>query len=80
LFGDPRGLGLLIGAPLSAPWRGRAKTVASEVLKAGLWILTAGPDVLRIAPALNISAGDVSEGLARLERACATLTSSHSTT
>lgn len=79
LFGEPRGLGLLIGVPLSAPWRGRAKAVASEVLKAGLWILTAGPDVLRIAPALNITAQDVDEGLARLARACEALAAPHST-
>ncbi|WP_434223252.1 acetylornithine/succinyldiaminopimelate transaminase [Sinimarinibacterium thermocellulolyticum] len=74
LFGATRGLGLLIGAPLAEAWKGRAKDVVNAALAQGLWLLVAGPDVLRFAPPLNISAADVDEGLRRFDRACATLT------
>lgn len=73
LFGETRGLGLLLGAPVADAWKGRAKDIVNAALAEGLWLLVAGPDVLRFAPALNIGAADVDEGLARLERACAKL-------
>ncbi|MEQ1437792.1 aspartate aminotransferase family protein [Fontimonas sp. SYSU GA230001] len=73
LFGEARGLGLLLGAPVADAWKGRAKDIVNAALAEGLWLLVAGPDVLRFAPALNIGAADVAEGLARLERACARL-------
>ncbi|WP_281783599.1 aspartate aminotransferase family protein [Sinimarinibacterium flocculans] len=75
LFSATRGMGLLIGAPLSDAWKERAKDVVNAALAEGLWLLVAGPDVLRFAPALNISEADVAEGLRRFERACAALTS-----
>lgn len=75
-FTASRGQGLLIGAPLSEAWKGRAKDIVNAALAEGLWLLVAGPDVLRFAPALNISEADVSDGLARLERACAALAKS----
>jgi acetylornithine/N-succinyldiaminopimelate aminotransferase len=71
LFDAPRGLGLLVGAPMSAAWKGKAKDVVNAGLRHGLWCLVAGPDVLRVAPALNISEADVVEGLRRLDAACA---------
>ena len=53
------------------PRRGRAK--AADVMKAasdaGLLLLMAGPDVVRIAPSLVISLDEILEGLARLETA-----------
>ncbi|MFA5939186.1 MAG: acetylornithine/succinyldiaminopimelate transaminase [Sinimarinibacterium sp.] len=73
LFGETRGLGLLLGAPVTDAWKGRAKDIVNAALAEGVWLLVAGPDVLRFAPALNISAADVAEGLARLERACSKL-------
>ncbi|HEY0973352.1 MAG TPA: aspartate aminotransferase family protein [Solimonas sp.] len=76
LFGPARGLGLLVGAPMSESWNGRAKDVVNAALKEGVWLLVAGPDVLRFAPALNITEAELQEGLARLERACVTLTGS----
>ena len=36
---------------------------------AGLMLLVAGPDVIRIAPSLVISLDEILEGLARLEAA-----------
>ena len=74
LFEGVRGLGLLIGAPLSAPWKGKAKEIINAGFRHGVWLLMAGPDVLRLAPALNISEADAAEGLKRLEAACAELT------
>ncbi|TJY62914.1 aspartate aminotransferase family protein [Sinimarinibacterium sp. CAU 1509] len=73
LFGAPRGMGLLLGAPLVESWNGRAKDIVNAGLAEGLWMLVAGPNVLRFAPALNITEADVVEGLARLDRACAAL-------
>jgi succinylornithine transaminase family protein len=74
LFHAPRGMGLLLGAPLVEAWNGRAKDIVNAGLAEGLWMLVAGPNVLRFAPALNITETDVAEGLARLDRACAALT------
>ncbi len=73
LFEAPRGMGLLLGAPLVEAWSGRAKDIVNAGLAEGLWMLVAGPNVLRFAPALNITEADVLEGLARLDRACASL-------
>jgi succinylornithine transaminase family protein len=74
LFDAPRGAGLLLGAPMTAPWKGKAKEVVNAGLRHGVWTLVAGPDVLRLAPALNIPEADIAEGLMRLEAACADLT------
>ncbi|MES2884343.1 MAG: acetylornithine/succinyldiaminopimelate transaminase [Pseudomonadota bacterium] len=71
VFEGVRGLGLLIGAPMAAAWKGKAKEIVNAGLKHGVWTLVAGPDVLRMAPALNISEAEVAEGLKRLEAACA---------
>ncbi|HEY1077199.1 MAG TPA: acetylornithine/succinyldiaminopimelate transaminase [Fontimonas sp.] len=73
LFAAPRGMGLLLGAPLAEAWKGRAKDIVNAGLAEGVWLLVAGPDVLRFAPALNITQADVAEGLAHLDRACAKL-------
>jgi acetylornithine/N-succinyldiaminopimelate aminotransferase len=73
IFEEPRGMGLLLGAPMSAAWKGRAKELVNAGLRHGVWTLVAGPDVLRMAPALNISDADVVEALSRLDRACAEL-------
>jgi len=74
IFEAPRGMGLLMGVPMSAAWKGKAKDVVNAGLKQGLWSLIAGPDVLRLAPALNIPEADIAEGLNRLEAACQELT------
>jgi succinylornithine transaminase family protein len=74
LFGAPRGGGLLVGAPMSAAWKGKAKEVVNAGLRHGVWCLIAGPDVLRIAPSLVIPEADIAEGFKRLDAACAELT------
>ena len=74
IFEPVRGAGLLMGAPMSAAWKGKAKDVVNAGLRQGLWCLIAGPDVLRVAPSLIIPEADIAEGLKRLEAACAELT------
>ena len=69
LFTAIRGKGLLIGAELAEPLRGKAKTLTNLAAEEGLIALIAGPDVLRFAPALNIPLADIEEALVRLERA-----------
>jgi acetylornithine/N-succinyldiaminopimelate aminotransferase len=67
VFADLRGEGVWIGAELDAPWTGKAMDVVKAAGEAGLMLLVAGPDVIRIAPSLVISLDEILEGLARLE-------------
>jgi acetylornithine/N-succinyldiaminopimelate aminotransferase len=73
IFEPVRGLGLLLGAPMSAAWKGRAKEIVNAGLRHGVWALVAGPDVLRLAPSLVIPEAELAEGLTRLEAAVAEL-------
>lgn len=73
LFKQIRGQGLLIGAELNDKYQGKANDFVALALEQGLMILVAGPNVLRFAPALNISEQDLQQGLLRLEQAFATL-------
>ena len=69
VFSDLRGEGVWIGGELDTPWKGRAMDVVKAAGVAGLLLLVAGPDVLRIVPSLVISLDEILEGLARLETA-----------
>src|SRR5450432_3251498 len=69
VFADIRGEGVWIGCELKAPWQGKAAAVMTAASDAGLIVLMAGPDVVRIAPSLIISLDEILEGLARLETA-----------
>jgi len=69
VFADLRGEGVWIGCELAEAWRGKAAAVMQAAGDAGLLVLMAGPDVLRLAPALVISLDEILEGLARLETA-----------
>lgn len=55
VFGKPRGLGLLIGLPMTGEFKGRSKDYTKICEKLGLMLLIAGPDVVRLAPALVVS-------------------------
>ena len=57
-----RGAGLLVGAVLDRP----AAPVVDAALDAGLVCLSAGPDVLRLAPPLVVGADDIDKALAIL--------------
>ncbi|MCL7461273.1 aspartate aminotransferase family protein [Pseudomonas sp. NW5] len=75
VFEQVRGMGLLLGAVLTEAWKGRAGDVMKAAQEEDLMILQAGPDVVRLAPSLIIDEADIHEGIARLERALARLTS-----
>jgi acetylornithine/succinyldiaminopimelate/putrescine aminotransferase len=55
LFGKARGKGLLVGLPMAEGFKGRAKDYTKIAEKLGLMLLIAGPDVVRLAPALIVS-------------------------
>jgi acetylornithine/N-succinyldiaminopimelate aminotransferase len=59
---EARGAGLLVGAVLDRP----AADVVDACRDAGLLVLTAGEDVLRLAPPLTVSADEVELALATL--------------
>ncbi len=69
VFAEVRGRGLMLGAVLAPRYAGRAGEILDLAADEGLLLLQAGPDVLRFVPALNITEGEVAQGLGRLERA-----------
>jgi len=73
IFAEVRGKGLLLGAALNEQWQGRARDVLVAAGKEGLMVLVAGLNVVRFTPSLVISKEEIDEGLARLERAIASL-------
>lgn len=73
VFDEIRGMGLLIGAQMSADYQDRAKDILPLAIDEGVMALIAGPNVLRLAPSLVIPEADIEEGMARLERAIAKL-------
>ncbi|ART80979.1 aspartate aminotransferase family protein [Oceanisphaera avium] len=70
-FSEVRGKGLLLGAVLNKQYQGQAKAFLDAALEEQLMVLVAGANVVRFAPSLVISQEDVTEGLARFERAVA---------
>ncbi|TKU15261.1 aspartate aminotransferase family protein [Citrobacter sp. wls827] len=70
LFSEIRGLGLLIGCVLNAEYAGKAKLISQEAANAGVMVLIAGANVVRFAPALNVSHEEVATGLDRFALAC----------
>ncbi|MHA0517910.1 succinylornithine/acetylornithine transaminase [Citrobacter portucalensis] len=70
LFSEIRGLGLLIGCVLNAEFAGKAKLISQEAAVAGVMVLSAGANVVRFAPALNVSEEEVATGLDRFALAC----------
>lgn len=67
VFADVRGEGVWLGCELKERWHGKSMDVMRAASDAGLIVLVAGPDVIRIAPSLIISLDEILEGLARLE-------------
>ena len=70
-FEQVRGKGLLLGCVLNEQFKDRAKDFLQAALDEQLMVLVAGANVIRFAPSLVISHEDVTEGLARFERAVA---------
>ena len=61
VFGKVRGSGLLIGLPVADAFKGRAKDFTKACEAHGLMLLIAGPDVVRLAPALIVSDEQIAE-------------------
>jgi len=69
IFKEVRGKGLLMGAELVDAWHGKAGEFLAAAREQGVLILMAGPNVLRMAPALNIPDEDIRQALVRLDAA-----------
>ncbi|NKB76721.1 MAG: acetylornithine/succinylornithine family transaminase [Gammaproteobacteria bacterium] len=69
LFSAVRGEGLLLGCELTDKWKDQAREILTACMNEGLMVLVAGPNVIRLAPPINISDEDLKEGIARMERA-----------
>ncbi|MGK9171762.1 aspartate aminotransferase family protein [Yokenella regensburgei] len=72
LFRDIRGMGLLIGCELHPDYAGKAKAISQLAAAEGVMVLIAGGNVVRFAPALNITQDEISRGLDRFATACDT--------
>ncbi|MCK1967704.1 aspartate aminotransferase family protein [Franconibacter sp. IITDAS19] len=70
LFKEIRGLGLLLGCVLHDEYAGKAKAISTLAAQEGVMVLIAGGNVVRFAPALNISEAEIAAGLERFARAC----------
>lgn len=69
IFKEIRGQGLLIGCVLNDDYAGKAGQLMNLASDHGLLVLVAGPQVIRFAPALTITAQDIDDGLQRFEQA-----------
>lgn len=69
VFREVRGQGLLLGCVLAEQYAGRASEITAEALKKGLMVLVAGADVLRFAPSLLLTDGDIEEAVEKLDAA-----------
>lgn len=73
VFSEIRGKGLLLGAVLNEQYNGRARDFMVASAEHGLMALVAGANIIRFAPSLVITSEDIVEGLARFEKAVASI-------
>ncbi len=64
---------MLLGAELSDAFAGRARDFLNAATDAGVFVLMAGPNVIRFTPSLVIPEQDIAEGMQRFEKAVASL-------
>jgi acetylornithine/N-succinyldiaminopimelate aminotransferase len=76
VFSEIRGRGLLIGCAVTDALKGKARSFLKAGIDEGLMVLIAGPNVVRMAPSLIIPEALIDEGLARFERAVASVAES----
>ena len=69
MFETIRGRGLMLGAVLTKAWKGKAALIVKACQEYGVLVLTAGPDVLRLLPPLNILDEELETGLNRIGKA-----------
>lgn len=73
VFEGVRGEGLLIGAVCNEKWQGKAREFLVSGWEHGVMCLVAGLNVVRFAPALNITDEEIEQGLDRFEKAVAAI-------
>jgi acetylornithine/N-succinyldiaminopimelate aminotransferase len=73
IFSEIRGKGMLLGCALNEKYAGRAKDFMVAANENYLMCLIAGVNVIRFAPSLVIPDEDIIEGLARFEKAVASV-------
>ncbi|MDC0602724.1 aminotransferase class III-fold pyridoxal phosphate-dependent enzyme [Aliiglaciecola sp.] len=69
VFSEIRGAGLLLGLVLKDDYQGTAKVICDIAAHHGLMCNYAGDNVVRLAPALNITEVEIRTGFERLEQA-----------
>lgn len=69
VFAQVRGKGLMLGMVLAEGYRGKAKDITRAAEAEGLMLLIAGPDVVRLLPALIVTEAQIDEADVRLRRA-----------
>ncbi len=73
VFSEIRGKGMLLGCALNEKYAGRARDFMVAANEQNLMCLIAGMNVIRFAPSLVIPDEDIIEGLARFEKAVASV-------
>ena len=71
---EVRGSGLLIGAVLNDNYQDRAKEFLLASVDQGLLVLVAGANVIRFAPALNITNEEIKEAMHKFKKAVEAVT------
>ena len=74
VFEEVRGAGLLLGAVLNEQYQGRSKEFLLASAELGLLVLVAGANVVRFAPALNISDDEIKEAMTKFKKAVQAVT------
>lgn len=74
VFEEVRGAGLLLGAALNEQYQGRSKEFLLASAELGLLVLVAGANVIRFAPALNISNDEIKEAMTKFKKAVQAIT------
>ena len=69
VFAEVRGRGLMIGMTVTEAYRGKAKDIAKAAESEGLMLLIAGPDVVRLLPALVVTDAQIDEAVGLFSRA-----------
>jgi acetylornithine/N-succinyldiaminopimelate aminotransferase len=73
VFSEIRGKGMLLGCALNEKYTGRARDFMVAANEQHMMCLVAGMNVIRFAPSLVIPDEDIIEGLARFEKAVASV-------
>lgn len=73
VFSEIRGKGMLLGCALNEDYQGKSRDFMVAATQNKLMCLVAGANVIRFAPSLIIPDEDIKEGLARFEKAVASV-------